>query len=351
MNASKETPDENETAKTVGKKDGNGIKKIWKSFTSLREMNLLLIIVGTGIILTILTPDFLTSSNLKSTAVGMSADGIIAIGMTIALVCGGFDLSVGAVMALAGTTTGVLYLFGLNVWIASLCGIIAGILVGVINGFLIGRIGLNPMITTLGMMGVARGAADVITQGSPISFSSEPAAFAFLGQGGIFGIPFFVILFFVLAIIGDYMMRHSEPMRKVFYTGSNEKAAILSGIDTKKVKMYVFILAAFLSAISGVVSTARFSVADPTLGTSAEMRTMSAAVIGGASLSGGEGTIFGAVLGVILLNVINDGLVLLNVSVYWQDLVNGLILIGAITIDYVNHQRKLKDTRHTAKAA
>lgn len=327
------------------KTGGTDFKRMWKNITSLREMNLFLIIIGVCIILFILTPDFLTPSNLKSTAIGMSADGVVTIGMTIALVCGGFDLSVGAVMALAGAATGIMFLSGVNIWLSCLLGIAVGILVGIINGFFIGRIGLNPMITTLGMMGVARGAAYVITQGSPVSLANVPSSFAFLGQGDVLGIPFFVILFLILAVIGDLMMRRSEPLRKVFYTGSNEKAAILSGINTKKVKLWVFILVAGLSAISGVVSTARFTVADPTLGTSAEMRTMSAAVIGGASLSGGEGTIFGAVLGIILLNVINNGLVLLNVSVYWQDLVNGVILIAAVTLDYINHQRRLKNIK------
>ena len=331
-------------------KGGNTIKSAWKAVTSLREFNLVVIIIAISIVLTILSPHFLSSSNLESVAVGLSADGIIVIGMTIAMVSGGFDLSVGAVMALAGTSVGVLYTAGVNIWISCLVGLLLGLLTGLINGLFIGRIGLNPMITTLGMMGVARGAADVITQGSPVSLASVPKGFSAIGQGHIGGIPVFVILFLVLVIVSDFLLRRSEPLRKVFYTGSNEKAAILSGINTKKVKMYVYILAGLLAAVAGIASTSRFCVADPTLGTGAEMRAMSAAVIGGASMSGGEGTIFGAALGVTLLNLINNGLVLLNVSVFWQDLVNGVILIAAVAFDYFNHQKKVKSIMMQNKA-
>lgn len=341
----------NESEVIHKKNESNRLAKIWRSVSSLREFNLIIIIFAVGILMTFLSPNFLTASNLKATGIGLSSDGIVAIGMTIAIVSGGFDLSVGSVMALCGASTGILYLFGVNIWIACFLGIIIGAIVGVINGLFIGRVGLNPFITTLAMMGIARGVAEVITQGSPISLSGVPDSFSYIGQGSIAGIPFFIILFVVLAVIADFLMRRSEPLRKVFYIGSNEKAAILSGINSRKVKMYVFVTTGVLAAVAGIACTSRFSVADPTLGTSAEMRAISAAVIGGASLSGGEGSIFGTALGVILLNMINDGLVLLNVSVNWQDLVLGLILITAVTLDYISHQRKLNSLKVQSKTA
>jgi len=280
-----------------------------------------------------------------TTAIGLAADGIIAVGMTVALVSGGFDLSVGSVMGLSGVTAGALYLAGVNIWAACAIALMIGLVCGLINGYFIGKVGLNPLITTLGMMGIARGAAYVVTQGSPISLFGVPKSFEFIGSGRMAGIPVIVIFFIIIAAIGDFLMRRSEPMRKVFYTGSNEKAALLSGINTGNVKMGVYLLTALLAACAGILSLARFTVATPTAGIGAELRVISAAVIGGASLSGGEGTILGAVLGVILLNIINNGLILMNVSVYWQDLIGGAILLVAVTVDLLTHRKKIRKAK------
>lgn len=327
----------------AGNKTQNGKSlSVWKKITSFRETNLIFTIIFVGFILTMMSSHFLTVDNLMSTAIGLAADGMIAVGMTVALVCGGFDLSVGSIMGLSGVTAGVLYISGINIWIACLIALLTGILCGLVNGFFIGKIGLNPFITTLAVAGIARGAAYVVTQGYPVSLSGVPSTFAFIGEGKILGIPFIVAVFLVIALCGDFMMRRSEPLRKVFYTGSNEKAAILSGINTANVKMGVFLLTAVLASLAGILSIARFTVATPTAGIGSEMRSISAAVIGGASLSGGEGTILGAVLGVMLLNLINNGLILINVPVYWQELVNGVILISAVTFDHISHQDKIK---------
>ncbi|WP_094551693.1 ABC transporter permease [Petroclostridium xylanilyticum] len=320
--------------------------KIWKTITSFREANLMIGIIIVGFILTMLSSHFLTRDNLISTAIGLTSDGIIAVGMTVALVSGGLDLSVGSVMGLSGVVAGTLYLAGINIWVACTVALMAGMFCGLINGFFIGKIGLNPFITTLGISGVARGTAYVLTQGSPISLFGVPHTFALIGQGKILGIPFIVFVFIVIAVIGDFMMRRSEPLRKVFYTGSNEKAAVLSGINTSRVKVGVYLLTATLASIAGILSMARFTVAAPTAGIGAEMRSISAAIIGGASISGGEGTIFGAVLGVILLNFINNGLIILNVPVYWQELANGVFLIAAVTFDYLSHRNKLKNLKN-----
>jgi ribose transport system permease protein len=250
-------------------------------------------------------------------------------------------------MALSGVTAGALYLINMNIWLACGIALLVGMLFGLLNGFFIGRVGLNPFITTLAVMGIARGGSYVLTQGSPISILGVSKAFTFIGQGEIFGVPFIVIVFIVIAIVSDYLMRKSEPLRKVFYTGSNEKAAILSGINTANIKMGVYLFVAILASIAGILSMARFTVATPAAGLGADvsMKSISAAVIGGVSLSGGEGTILGAVLGVILLNLINNGLILLNIPVYWQDLINGVILISAVTIDYVSHKNRLKNLK------
>lgn len=314
--------------------------KLSLSIKGFREATVLITIILFSVLLSFIAPNFLTINNIRTTAIGMCADGIIAIAVTVALVAGGLDLSVGSVLGLSSVVAGSAYLAGANIWIGCLLAIAVSVLCGIINGLFIGKIGINPFIITLGMMGIVRGAAYVATQGSPQSLSSVPEAFKFLGRGSILGIPIIVIVFIVLAIIGDYMMRNSLPLRKVFFIGSNEKAAVLSGINVPRVKMGVYILTALFSSIAGLLTLSRFGVATPTAGESTEMRVISAAVIGGASLNGGEGTIFGTMLGIVLLNLINNALVLLKVSVYWQALISGVILIAAVTIDFVSHKKR-----------
>ncbi|HEX2953418.1 MAG TPA: ABC transporter permease [Bacillota bacterium] len=310
---------------------------------AVRELTLVAIIAGFGLILSFASPHFFSIANLSTTAVGLSSDGIIAIGMTVALVLGGLDLSVGSVMAFSSVVAGALYLNGVNIWLAALIALTLGMCCGLINGYFIGRIGLNPFITTLGMMSVARGCSYVLTQGSPLSLSGLDRNFAFLGSGSIGGVlPTMVVIFIVLTVVMDFAMRRSAALRQVFYTGSSEKAAELSGIDVSKVKFGVFFLTSLLASLAGILTLARFTVAAPNTGISAEMRAIAACVIGGCSLSGGEGTVIGAVLGVILLGLVNNALILLNVSVYWQELITGVILLVAVLVDFIAHHKLVK---------
>lgn len=333
---------ENLNTKTISAETKLTQISLWNRIKGFREVTVLAIIIVLSIVLSFLTPHFFTTVNITTTAIGLSTDGIIAVGMTLALISGGFDLSVGSVLAFSSVTAGALFLSGMNIWLAALLGMIGALLCGIFNGYFIGKIGLNPFITTLGMMGIARGAAYVMTKGSAYSLSGTPKAFTRLGGGSILGIPTLVIIFVLIALIADILTRKSAIARKVFYTGSNEKGAILSGINTSNVKFTVYIITALLAGIGGILTLSRFNVAVPTAGTGAEMRVISAAVIGGASLNGGEGTILGSVLGVILLNLINNALVLLNVSIYWQDLISGVILIFAVTIDFMAHRNNGK---------
>lgn len=303
-----------------------------------REFTLLTIILVCGAALSLATPTFLTGANLSTTAVGLASDGIIAVGMTVALILGGFDLSVGSVMALSGVAGGALYLAGWNIWTAALAGLVTGIVCGFINGYFIGKVGLNPFITTLGMMSIARGGAYVLTQGSPLSLSGLAEGFAFLGGGFVWGVPVMAVIFFAIALVMDFVMRRFAPARQVFYIGSSAKAASLSGINVARVKLAVYLLTATLAAIAGILTLSRFTVAAPNAGISAELRAIAACVIGGASLTGGEGTVLGSVLGVILLAVVSNALILLNVSVYWQDLITGIILISAVLVDFLTHR-------------
>lgn len=323
----------------------NSLSKLWNSIVTFRETTIIFIIVIIGLTLSILSKHFFTIDNIMSIAIGLAGDGIVAVGMTIALISGGFDFSAGAVMSLSGVIAGALYLKGINLALACLIAILVAMLCGLANGFFIGKIGINPFITTLAVMGIARGGAYVLTQGYSISLFNVSKAFEFIGHGRVLGIPFIVAVFIIIAVIGDLLMRKSQLLRKVLYTGSNEKAAIMSGIKTTRVKINVYILVAVLAGIAGILGAARFNVATPNAGLGADvsMISISAAVIGGASLSGGEGTIFGTVLGLILLNLINNGLIILNIPIYWQDLVNGIILIAAVTLDYLSHKNISKN--------
>lgn len=320
----------------------NYMKRAIQGIRSFKESTVILIIILLCAVISFSSPIFLSVDNLKTTAIGLASDGIISIGMTLALISGGFDLSVGSVMGLSAVLTSMFAGMGLNIWLAALIAVVVSLLIGLVNGIFIGKIGLNPFITTLGMMSVARGLVYVLTEGTSLSIGDVDQTFRSLGSGSILGIPVIVIIFIILAILGDFMVRKSSPAMKVFYVGSNEKAAILSGINTGKVKLYVYLFAALMASLAGILSLSRFGVATANMGSGAEMRVISAAVIGGASLSGGEGSVFGTVLGVLLLNIINNALVLFNVSVHWQNLIAGTILILAVTIDLLSHKRKSK---------
>jgi len=318
----------------------NFIKRAIAYLRGFKETTVILIIILLCVIISISVPVFLSVDNIKTTAIGLASDGIIAIGMTIALIGGGFDLSVGSVMGLAAVLTASFAGSGINIWLAALLTMIICMSIGLINGTLIGKVGLNPFITTLGMMSIARGAVFVITKGTSLSITNMTPSFRVLGSGGFLGIPMIVLIFLVLAVIGDFMVRRSFPAMKVFYVGSNEKAAILSGINTGKVKLVVYMFTALMASLAGILSLSRFGVATANMGNGSEMRVISAAVIGGASLTGGEGSVLGTILGVILLNIINNALVLFNVSVHWQNLIAGTILIFAVTADLLSHKRK-----------
>lgn len=318
------------------------IKRMVHGIRSFKESTVIFIIILLCVVISISAPIFLSVDNLKTTAIGLACDGIIGIGMTLSLISGGFDLSVGSVMGLSAVLTALFAGMGINIWVAALLAVAVSLIIGLINGILIGKVGLNPFITTLGMMSIARGGVFVLTQGTSLSINNASQSFRFIGSGSLFGIPVIAIIFITLAIIGDFMVRKSSPAMKVFYVGSNEKAAILSGINTGKVKLYVYLFTALMASLAGILSLSRFGVATANMGSGAEMRVISAAVIGGAALAGGEGSVFGTVLGVLLLSIINNALVLFNVSVHWQNLIAGTILILAVTIDLLSHNRKNK---------
>ncbi len=317
--------------------------KIITYIKSFREGTLILIIVALSILMSLLTSSFLTTGNIRATVLSFAIDGFVVMGMTLVLISGGLDLSVGSIIALVGTVVGQLYLgMGLNIWIAVVIGMIFAAFLGGINGFFITKVGLNPLITTLATMAIYRGAAYVVTKGIPLSLYKVPDSFKFLGRGNVLSIPFVIIIFFAMVLFLDFMFRRSTYLRKVFYVGSNPQAAKFSGISVDKVKMSVYISSGLLAGIAGVFSISRFATATPTLSVDANMVAISACVIGGCSITGGEGSIFGAVLGIALLAIINSSLILLDVPVYYQQLISGAILLFAVSLDYLSHRKDTK---------
>lgn len=321
-------------------KETSVLGRLFAKFKSFREGTLILIILGVCVLMSFLSPYFMTWNNWRAIFLSFSTDGIVAVGMTIMLVLGGIDLSVGAVMCLAMCIGGKLFLLGIDPWLASLISLAICGGIGAVMGLLVTRVGLVYFITTLAFMGIARGACFVITQGTPLSLFTLPDSFKFIGQGTIGPIPFVVIIFLIIVIASDLMLRNSTVLRKVFYAGSNEKAAVFSGIRVNKVKVGVSVLCATLSGLAGIIYMSRFGAATPGFGVGLEMTAISAAVIGGASLNGGEGTVFGSILGIALLSIITSSLILMDVSVYWQDLIKGLILLFAVSVDHIQHMRR-----------
>ena len=315
---------------------------VWKKIRSMKEFSVLVILLVLVVFISVMSPAFLTVTNLRTTAIGFSCNAIIAIAMTLALVSGGFDLSVGSVLGLSAVCVVVLTNNGLNVWLACLVGLLAGAFCGTINGVLIGYMNLNAFITTLGMQQMARGIVYVLTNGGSIGLKDAPGVTAFrvIGSGSIGKIPVLVIVCLILVIIGDILVRRSGVARNVFFVGSNEKTAMLSGINTRLVKTMVYVLTGTLSGLAGVLTASRFGTATSSTGSGVEMTVISAAVIGGVSLSGGKGTVAGAVLGVIMMSVISNILVILNVSVHWQNFITGAILIIAIIFDVLSNRKK-----------
>ncbi|AVO37528.1 ABC transporter permease [Pukyongiella litopenaei] len=314
---------------------------VLKRFLQMRETGLVLIILALFIIMSFASPYFLTWANMRAMSMAFAVDGLLVIGMTILLISGGIDLSVGSVTALAMVVAGWLFLGGVNPWIASAMAIAMCTGIGAFMGFFVTRVGLHHFIVSLAVMVIARGACLLFTGGRPLGLYTLPPEFKFIGQGSIGPFPVVIIIFLVFVIAFDFMLRRTTMFRKVFYTGSNEKAAAYSGIRTKKVIFLTTTLCSALCGIAGIIYMARFGSAQPTFGLGLELTIIAAAVIGGASLNGGSGSILGAILGVILLSLVSSSLALLDVSVYWQDIIRGTILLAAVTIDhYLNKRRR-----------
>ena len=309
-----------------------------KILMSYRESVLIVVLLVFGVCMTIASPVFFSWRNIEAILLALSVEATIAIGMVILLISGGLDLSVGSTLAFTGVVTGLTLNAGVPTPFAILIGLIAALGVGFSNGLLVAKMGINPFITTLGMMISIRGLLLVIAKGRAVL--NLPASFTEIGQGRFFNIQYPLYIMIALVIVGDFLMRNSRFLRQSYYIGGNEKAARLSGISVDAVKIFNYCLVAALAGVAGILITARFGSASVTVGGGLELRVITAAIIGGASLSGGEGSVLGAFLGALFMGVLANSLNLLGVDVYWQRLITGLILIIAVVFDVINERRK-----------
>jgi ribose/xylose/arabinose/galactoside ABC-type transport system permease subunit/ABC-type sugar transport system substrate-binding protein len=312
-----------------------------KRILKIREFVILLAVVVTALVFYAAQPGegnrFLSLSNLEAVLMGISLDGLIAIGMTFVIITGGFDLSVGSTFAFGGLIVGVLLQSGVSTPLALLGAVLAGGAVGLFNGFFITRVKVNPFVTTLGSMTIVRGIVLVATQGN--SITGFPAGFLAIGQDKLAGVFLPILVMLLFLIVSDFLLRKSRFLRKIYYIGGNEEAARLSGIDVDNLKVWMYVITGALSAFAGVIATAKTGATSPVAGTGAELRIIAAVVVGGASLSGGRGTIFGTFLGLMLTSIITNGLGFLRISFYAEGIVSGTILIIAVMLDQLTRER------------
>ncbi|WP_305798061.1 ABC transporter permease [Parageobacillus sp. VR-IP] len=320
----------------IGSQERAVIKNKQSKKAVFEKMYALLGLVLLSVTLTILSPYFLTIDNLLSIALQTAIIAILALGQVYVIISGGIDLSVGSILALSGVISAQLLVSGWPTALAIVAGILAGALLGFINGLVITKGNLPPFIVTLGMMGVARGLSLVLTDGLPVS--GLPETFTKLGNETIFYIPIPVIFLIVVAIISSFILSRTIFGRYVYSIGSNEEAAQLSGINVNFHKLMIYVVCGLLSGLAGVLLTARLVSAQPSAGTGYELDAIAAGVIGGASLMGGVGTVGGTIIGAFIMGVLRNGLDLLNVTPFWQQIAIGVVIVLAVYLDQMRRK-------------
>ncbi|MEX3842181.1 ABC transporter permease [Paraburkholderia sp. BR10882] len=308
------------------------------SRATLQKLGPFVALLIISVALSIVSRDFLTLDNLLNVMRQASINALIAFGMTLVILLGGIDLSAGSVLALSSVIIATLLSTGTPAIVATLAGLVAGGLMGFANGLVISKGKVAPFIATLGSMTVLRGLALVVSNGSPISsFNSD--FFSLLGGGYVARlVPIPVVL--MLAMFGVFwvLLRKTVFGRHIYATGGNAESAKLSGVKVDRIQLWVYTIAGVMSALAGVVLTSRLNSAQPTAGTGYELDAIAAVVLGGTSLTGGRGWIFGTLVGALLIGVLNNGLNLLDVSSFYQQVIKGIVILLAVLIDRGNRK-------------
>lgn len=303
------------------------------------------------------SPAFFSGSSVLTIIKHVALYGVLAVGMTCVIITGGIDLSVGAVVGLVGMIAGgliyqglTLRLFGVtlyfNVPAVILICLLLGALLGWVNGFIITRFNVAPFIATLGMMNVARGLAMLRSNGATFSNIAGEAALGNTGfnqiGGTILGIPVVILVFVVISAVAIVFLRFTPLGWHLFAIGGNERAANLSGIKANRVKVFAYVFSGMCSAVIGLITTAQLTAANPSAGEGWEMNAISAVVLGGTSMTGGIGSIGGTIVGMFVIGVINDGMIMIGVSEFWQKVIKGIIIVLAVIIDQVQARLQAK---------
>lgn len=306
------------------------LKQTIVKFKSLVGLLLLCIIIS------IITPRFLNLNNILNVLTQVSVNAIIALGMSFVILTGGIDLSVGSILAITGAIAATLVKGTNSIFIALLAALILGGLIGAANGAVVAKGKIQPFIVTLAAMTIFRGVTYVYTNGTPISGLGKN--FTFIGNSRVLGIPFPVIITLIIFIIAWYLINETRFGRYTYALGGNEDSTRLSGINTDRIKILVYMISGIAAALSGIIVTSRIGSASPNAGTGYELDAIAAVVLGGTSLSGGEGTITGTIIGAMIIGVLNNGLNLMNVSPFYQSIVKGLVILLAVLLDKKNNK-------------
>ena len=302
-----------------------------KNIFKYKSLGILLVLIVMVIGLAIVSPAFLTTDNVFNVIRSFTFVALMAMGVTLTILTGGIDLSVGSILGLCGCLTAILINMELPVSLSILLGLAGGVFIGLINGKLITRLKIPPFIVTLGMLSIARGFAFVVTKGWPVS--GLPDSFLKIGQGYFWIIPIPVIFLMFIVLLMSILLNRTVLGRYFYAIGGNEEAARLSGVPVDQVKTMAYVISGFLSAFAGILLVARLGVAQSIVGQGYELDAIAASVIGGTSLMGGIGTISGVIIGAAIMGVLRNGLVLMGISAFWQQIALGSIIVIAVAFD------------------
>ncbi len=297
----------------------------------VQSLGILPILILIGVLFSVLTPNFLHSDNLLNILRQAAINIVLAAGMTFVILTGGIDLSVGSILGATAVAALSLSLDPSLSWAAIPIGLLAGLVLGMLNGTLVAYLGLPPFIVTLGTYTALRGLAYLLANGTTVINSSLP--WAWIGNGAVLGVPWLIIIAFLVILVSWFILRFTVLGTHVYAVGGNPQAARLTGIRVAKVLMFVYALNGLYSGLGGVMSASRLYSANGLLGQGYELDAIAAVVLGGTSLSGGVGSIWGTLIGALIIAMLNNGLTLMNVSFFWQLVVKGIVIIVAVLID------------------
>ncbi|RPH99185.1 MAG: ribose ABC transporter permease [Calditrichaeota bacterium] len=319
-----------------------------KQKIDISNLQPLIALILMAVAMTMMSDHFATKDNLFNVARQISVNICISVGMTMVILTGGIDLSVGSILAFTGAVAAGLFkngleIEGMNLFVGTtlfgaICiALVVGVFLGWFNGLMITKFKVPPFVATLAMLTIARGLTMLYTKGFPIT--QLGGQFNYIGTGWFLGMPMPVWISIVVISVSVFFMNKTRTGRYIYAIGGNERAAILSGIKVNKVKLFVYMIAGALAGIGGLLVTARLDSAQPNAGMGYELDSIAAVVIGGTSLSGGKGSIIGTVIGAGIIGVLNNGLVLLNVSPFWQQVIKGLVILLAVIIDKIQKEK------------